>query len=297
MAEQFTYGGRGRNPRTVVVHGNCQVPYLARMLAAIDDWNDDYRFVAVLNHSAPGQPPADLPSEAVLRGTPLVLWQHEDRVKNPASLALRTALPTGVPEVRFPTYFLPSLWPFECVEPARLPAEPAYPWGRYPLGDLIGLEIARTGLVGPLAVAAYLDLSAQRMPDLQVRLERDVRRMRQHDSHCDVRLADFVLARFRAEHLFWTNGHVSRAAMVELAVQVADAMRPHLGGSAARARACLEAVNDFEGLGGLQLPIHPQVAETLGLQWYTLDRTWLWYDQHWNFFEYIERYIGGETSW
>ena len=50
---------------------------------------------------------------------------------------------------------MPSLWPFECVDPRNAP-DAVHAWGRYPYGDMIGLQIAKTGLTGPMAVAAYL---------------------------------------------------------------------------------------------------------------------------------------------
>jgi hypothetical protein len=290
------FGGQGPAPRTVVVFGNCQVPFVAQLLAAVDDWNDDYRFVIGLNHPRPGEPRAAAVPAQLLQSAVLVLWQHEERDNNPAALALRGALPAGTPVFRFPSYLMTCLWPFECPEPRDSP-EPAFPYKRYPLGDLIGLEVARMGLRGPLGVAAYMDLSQQRMPDLRVRRERDFERMRRHDGHCDIPLTDFVEAHWREEHLFWIHGHVSRRAMCEVAVQLADALRPRLGGSAARARACIEAAADFEGLGDVQLPIHPLVADAYGLAWAGPDRRWRWYDQQWTFFEYIERYIDWDTSW
>lgn len=296
MSAGWGFGGRGPAPRPVIVYGNCQAPFVARLLAAIDDWNDDYRFVIGLNHPQPGEREAAALDPQILRDAALVLWQHEDRDNNPAAVALRQGVPARTPIVRFPTFLMTCLWPFECPEPRDRP-EPAFPYKRYPLGDLIGLEVARMGLGGALGVAAYMDLSEQRMPDLRVRCARDFERMRRHDAHSDVVLTDFVEARWREEHLFWINGHVARGAICELAARLADAARPVLGGSAARARECIAAAADFEGLGNVQVPVHPLVAQAYGLAWAGLDRQWRWYDQQWTFFEYIERYIDWDTNW
>jgi len=287
------YGGRGATARTVVLYGNCQVPYLAQMLAALDDLNDDYRFVVAHSHSFPGESQARPVPDAYLQDVALVLMQYEDRTDNPAWLALRARLPASCPVLTFPSYLMASLWPFECPEP-RGQSEPGYVWKRY-AGDMIGLQIASAGLTGPLAVAAYLDLSVRKMPNLKVRLERDLNRMRRHDSQCDVQLADFVENRFRHEHLFWTNGHMSEAAVVELARRVAAVTRPVLGGTEQRAEKCLAM--GFGGMGAIQLPIHPIVAESLDLRFWQPDMTYRWYSQHWTFFEYIEHYIGYDTDW
>lgn len=292
----MVFGGKADSARTVVIYGNCQAPYLAQMLAALDDLNDDYRFVVVNSYTFPGEPQARPLPDDCLRDVALLLHQHEDRTENPAWQALRDRLPAGCPVIRFPSFLLPSLWPFECPEP-RGKAEPGYLWGRYPMGDMIGLQIAQAGLTGPLAVAAYLDLSVRKMPDLRVRLARDVDRMRHHDSRCDVGLSDYVESAFRREHLFWTNGHMSAAAVAELTRRVAMAARPVLGGTAERLQACLDSAMAFEGMGGLQLPIHPIVAETLGLRFWQSDMTYRWYSQNWTFYEYIERYIGYDIDW
>ena len=230
-ADPWCWGGRGAAPRTVVVYGNCQAPYLARMLAGIDDLGDDYRFVFAANHVLPGETvPRPVP-DAWVRDAALLLHQYEEHEQK-AALALRAQLPPGCPVVRFPSYLLTGLWPFECPDPRGVP-DAAFPYTRYPLGDMIALEIARQGLRGALAVGAYLDLSARKMPDLQVRLERDLERMRRYDAHVDVALCDHVEANFRREHLFWTNGHVSRPAVAELARRIMEAARPVLGGTAA----------------------------------------------------------------
>lgn len=292
----WVYGGRTSRARTVVVYGNCQAPYLAQMLAALDDLNDDYRFVFVANHVFPGESVARPLPQSYLNDVALVLWQHEEGDGNPAAAALRAQLPPGCPVITYPSFLMTCMWPFECPDTRGVP-DLAFPYTRYPLGDMLALQVAQSGLTGPLAVAAYMDLSMRKMPNLAVRLKRDLTRMRQHDTRCDVALSDYVEANFRREHLFWTNGHVSREGVCELARRVAAAARHVLGGSAERAHECLARVNGFQGMGGHQHPIHPVVAAALELEFYDLDRTWLWYDQQWTYFEYMERYIAYDTDW
>jgi len=292
----MTYGGKSPDARSVIVYGNCQSPFLARLLAAVDDFNDDYRFVYVANHPMPGQvEPEPLPEE-FLRNVALVLEQHEERDNNPYRLLLQSQLPGGVPVIRFPSFIMSSMWPFECPEP-RGQAEPGYPWRRFMEGDMIGLEIARTGLAGPLALAAYLDLSVKKMPDLAVRLQRDFDRMRRYDEQCDVKVSDFVEANYRTQYLFWSSGHIAEAGMIELARRTAAVVRPILGGTVRRLEECLDAAKGFEGMGNLQVPIHPIVAATLGLEFWRADQTYRWYAQNWTFYEYIQRYIAYDKDW
>jgi len=291
----FAYGGTTGQARTVLVYGNCQAPAVAMALAALDDLDDDFRFVCALNHAAPGSPEVSVP-DALLRDVALVVQQHEERADLPVLAALRERLPAKVPVVTFPSFFLPCLWPFECVE-NRVRPEAGHPWGRYPLGDMIGLELARSGMQGPLAVAAYMDLSARKLPDMRVRWQRDLARLRGYDARCDVKLADYVESTFRREHLFWTNGHVSGAGVHALVSRIAQAIRPYLGGTAQRAQACLASLHERGGLGEHQLPIHPLVAEALGLEFWQADMAYRWNTQRWTFFEYIQRYIEYDTDW
>ena len=292
----LVYGSLDTRARTVLVYGNCQAPSVAQGLATLDDLHENFRFVCVLNHAPPGVEAAVVP-DALLQDVALVLQQHEERAGVPALVALQQRLPAGLPVVTFPSFILQSPWPFECVETRPNPPEPGRPWGRYPMGDMIGLEVTRTGLQGPLAVAAYLDLSARKLPDMQVRLQRDLDRIRRYDQHCDVQLSDYVESTFRREHLFWTNGHVSGAGMHALVDRIAQAARPYLGGTPERARTCLAGLREHGGLGVHQLPIHPLVAEALGLEFWHADMAYRWETEHWTFFEYIQRYIEFDTHW
>lgn len=296
MAETLIYGGKTPQARTVVVYGNCQAPFLAGILGALEDLNDDYRFVFAANHAPLGEPQARPVPDVYLQDVVLLLEQYEGRADNPAAQALKPRLPAGCPVVTFPSFIMSSCWPFECPEPRGAP-EPGYPWKRYPVGDLIGLQVARAGLTGPLAVAAYLDLSLEKMPDLQVRLQRDIERMHHYDMQCDVELADYVESTFRREHLFWTSNHPSDAGMAELTRRVAAAVRPLLGGSAQSVEAALAAHAGSGGTGDVQLPIHPVVADALGLSFWQPDLGYRWYAQNWTFFEYIQRYIEYDTGW
>jgi hypothetical protein len=280
----------------VIVYGNCQSPLLARILATLDDLNDDYRFVYVPNHLYPWQTAPEAVPQEFLRDVAMVFEQHEDRTNNPALLALQSQLPPGLPVIRFPSFIMSSMWPFECPEP-RGEAEPGYPWRRFMEGDMIGLEISRTELTGPLAVAAYLDLSMRKMPNLAVRLQRDIDRMRRYDAACDVKVADFVEANFRTQYLFWSSGHIAEAGVLELVRRTARVMRPLLGGSERALERCIEAAKGFEGMGNLQVPIHPIVARALGLEFWRADQTYRWYNQNWTFYEYIERYMAYDTNW
>lgn len=296
MSRVLTYGGKGFEPRRVLVYGNCQSPFLARLLSGIEELNDDYQFVYVPNHAAPGEDIAELP-DWCFENVALLIEQHEDRAVVPAREHMRSRLRADCPRITHPTFLLPCLWPFECPDP-RSRAEPGFLWGRYPHGDMIALKIAEMGLTGDDAVDAYLSLSARKMPDLTLRLQRDIDRMRHYDRCCDIALADYVLERFAREHIFWTWGHTATAPLAELARRLWAAAEPVIGGAAQEAeRGIARMADQFDGIGELQLPIHPMVASALDLSFWSPDKRYRWYGQHWTFREYMARYISNDTDW
>lgn len=76
--------------------------------------------------------------DAWLQDVALVVQQHEERACVPALVALQQRLPAGVPVVTFPSFFLPCLWSFECVDtrnntPERHPERAEAPHRAWPL--------------------------------------------------------------------------------------------------------------------------------------------------------------------
>jgi hypothetical protein len=295
MSVVQTYGGRGDNPRTVLVYGNCQAPFVARLLAAVSSFEGDYRFVYAPNHAMPGQEiprvPADCLQDVALYIEQCETWDSAIRQ------AVRQTVPAGCPRVSFPSFYFDCLWPFQCLETRGLPVDPAYPFGRYPYGDLIGISIAKQGLRGSEALVAYLEQTSRKMPDLKVRLERCLQWMQAHDQDNPLGIADYIAATFRKEHIFWSNGHASAGLMAELTRRIVRHVQPVLGGSLSQAEADIDAAADFGGMGSQQLPIHPQIAAFFELEYCPPTRLYRWFDQQWTFDEYICRYIAADTNW
>ncbi|MEO7547894.1 MAG: hypothetical protein ABIT82_05690, partial [Ramlibacter sp.] len=103
----------------------------------------------------------------------------------------------------------------------------------------------------------------------------------------------YVQRNFREHHLFGTAGHVSGAALTELARRVMGAARRVLGGTAQHLEATMAEQNGMF----LQAPIHPVVAEQLGLTFWSAGLIYHWYTQAWTFDEYLARYIDNDTTW
>ncbi|SIR93597.1 hypothetical protein SAMN05878276_1001 [Aquipseudomonas alcaligenes] len=293
----IVHGNTAPDAELVILYGNCQTVPLALQLAAADSSPAGRGYACVLNHAVPGHP-RELPEAKDLQRCVLYLEQYDREESIAVRDAVRRGLPDGCPRLIFPAFMFYCPWPFyRRVEP-RAEMEPGMPWGRYPYGDSVGLEIARQGLAEEQSVAAYMQLSNERMPDLQHRLQIDIERITRHDAASDIVIGDYVLANFRRKHLFWTPGHVCNEALGVLAQRLFKATLPLLGGDAETGLAQMDAaLSTYSGMSAMQLPIHPQVARALELEFCDEQTPMQWFGNRWNFSQYIRRYIAYDRSW
>ncbi|MGC2854869.1 WcbI family polysaccharide biosynthesis putative acetyltransferase [Novispirillum sp. DQ9] len=302
------YGNQASDAELVVLYGNCQIPFLARLLAAA---RDDKGYLCVLNHAPPGQEP-ERPTADQMRRCTLYLEQYDSQPDMPAwkpvpdihrhgaplRRFLREACPPGCPKIVFPGFVMTCFWPFATIGDPRTVSEPGYVWGRYPYGNRVALEVVASGLTGPAALAAYTKRSAECLPDPQRTLETAWRKLAKRDAHCDVKIADYVWANFRERHMFLSYGHLRGDALGVLAGRLYDVMHPLIGGDGTAARQRLRtAASVLPDMDALEEPIDPLVAEGLGLKFYTPGMRFRWYDQYWTFEEYMARYLAYDVSW
>lgn len=216
------------------------------------------------------------------------VWEQvETGAPSANRVALHARLPKGIPVVTFPPFTATCLWPFAGNDP-RVALDP----DRYPWPDSIAAVLAGENLPDDELFEKYLGTTAERMPDLDRRLRLDIARWKASDAIAHIQLAAWVEANFRAISLFHTSGHITAAAVGHLAKQLlarTSILSPAL------ARAALNEVDtllrrhagqDFECV-----PIHPLVAERLGLRLYNPDATYRWHAHRWTFKQYILHYI------
>ena len=302
------YGNPAPDAELVVMYGNCQIPFLASLLAAA---HGDKGFLCVLNHAPPGEEP-DRPTPEQMQRCCLYLEQYDsqfdlaawgvppevERYGLPLCRYLREHCPPACPTITYPSFVMTCMWPFAVTSDPRNVPEPAYVWGRYPYGNRVALEVAASGLRGAQALAAYQQQSAAQMPDLAALLARAEHKLWRRDAQCDVKIGDYVWSNFRERHLFLAYAHVRAEAIGELAQRLWRAVQPLLGGDAdaawRRLNAAIDAMPDMDTM---EEPIDPLVAQELGLKFYQPDMRFRWFDQRWTFAEYITRYIDYDTSW
>lgn len=290
------HGNTDPDAELVILYGNCQVPWIAQLLAAVDGSGGRRGYLCVLNHAPVGQSPA-MPSRRDLARCKLYLEQYDSEIFVRLREEVRDGIPKACPTVLFPSYVARFLWPFRVAEPTPL-CDAQYVFGRYSEGDRVGLKVRASGLRGDAAVDAYLARSTAGMPNLNRRFDVDMAFMETRDRICDVAICDYVRANFRTQHLFWNFGHISAQGMAELACRLWRVAAAEVGGDPATAPAKIrEAAEVLGGMGQIQQPIHPLVAEHFGLHFHSPDMRYRWFDQRWTFREYMARYIGLDANW
>lgn len=283
---------RGRP--SFIVYGNCQAEFLGLLLSNATDIASRFDVAVASNNlddDSAIAPVAPLLDRAVL------YWeQYDQRPAVEIRDRLRNALPAKCAVVRYPAVGMDAFWPFMQRDPRNVP-EPGYPFGRYPLGDRVAMEVAGLDLPPDQAYARYMQISRERMPDVQQLLSRDRAILSRRDAGCDVSMSDFVFENLRSAYQFWTRGHLAICVMAELLRRLLLRSRDVLGDPAA-ASAQLESVYErFPGQGEFQHPIHPLVIEQLGLRFVDERTQYRWFSNSWTFEEHVKRYIAFDRSW
>ena len=246
-------------PRPVLLGiGGHLVSALVKQLGAVPGLAGKVDFH--LSPDMPGGRPRASPE--VLARAILVL--DEDGAMDTAE---RAALPASCPVLRLPRLEFASLWPLMAEHPARGAAVPAVP---APFGDRIALGVLRSGTAPAQRQAAYDAVAPGRLFNLDAAHDDEAREMFRREAGCDIRIAGFVLSRFRNERLFHSAVHPAAPLLLQVMAQLLG--HPALSALAedtvdAQLRAIapgLEAV-----FADAQAPVHPAVAAHFALNWWS----------------------------
>jgi hypothetical protein len=218
----------------------------------------------------------------------VMLWEQvETGEASRHRTALHERLPTGCPVVKFPPLSAMCLWPFAGNDPRRAVDPDRYPWP-----DSVAAALATQNLPDDELFETYLRITTEKMPDLDRWLYMDVARWKASDALSDVPMAEWVERTFRSTNLFYTRGHITAHAIAHLMKQVLG-QSAALGGSLMRG-AVSETDTLWQRHAGQDcecVPIHPLVAERLGLRFYDPDATYRWHGHDWTFRQYILHYV------
>lgn len=271
----------------ILVYGNCQAGVYANLLKHFIGGNRTVRHVRSFDH--PTEPVGELSREELAECT-LVLEQVD--AGRPMPEALRQGPASRTPLVRFPPLDFNLLWPFNFNDPRNVSEPPDYPFGRFPYGDRIVVELLREGLVGSALWNAYQERSVARFPDLERLQMHETRRLAKRDETLDVKVAQLVMSEFADKRLFWAINHPTGWLLGRAFIDILVLCHEHVKIDGDFTSSATKFFAGFEPFGHHHVPIHPEVARQLKLAWWTPEQRYRYMDgSMMTFEETMRRYI------
>lgn len=240
--------------RTIGFIGNCQTELLHRAFARVappDRIRSFYHFFDIAGD-------AREKAHAELAICDDLLVQD---IKNFETYALREHIPKNTNIIPFPFLYFAAPWPYDDFNGlrdnhARSQDDPSLHTVIYYDGALGKL---RKHLTEPaMRIAAYRALDVKGFAAPERILDFEVRRLEGMDARFGMRAGAFILAEFTRQKLFYTVNRPRGFLLEKLLVYILDALKIDL---------ILPAMPDLDELGAIEIPIHPKVAEQLGITW------------------------------
>jgi len=280
---------------SLLIYGNCQGEHLSHIARHLPDIRDKFAIKIIPPHLVTRADWDTRFNEAFFADV-RVLWnQVETGEPNENRRLLQERLPKDCRIVNFPPVILLCLWPFSGSDPRQVTAgDYVYPWP-----DSIGasLDPAVTGedLPDDALYDLYMRLTVEKMPDLERRLRLDATRARAAEALSDIRIWDWIEENFRTTKLSHTSTHLTAAPFAYLMhrlLALTDGLTPAEIARAQRDSAFL--ARGSQGQDVEVVPIHPTIAERMGLTWYDPNGRHKWRSHFWTHREYILKYIRWE---
>jgi hypothetical protein len=272
--------------RTILVYSNCQGEELIKTGRFMPSLIGRVAFKWIPLHMVKAEDWATRYGPDFMADVEALWEQVEAGVPSGHRQELHRRLPPGCQVLRFPPYNALSLWPFAGNDP-RLAADPT----RYPWPDSVAAALSTENLSDDALFQRYMEITTQRMPDLERRLRMDVTRWQAADALSDIQSATWVEKHFRDMRLFHTAGHLTAAPIAFMLRQLLERTEVVPRGELTRMRGEIDTLlrlhdgQDFESV-----PIHPLVAERLRLRFYDPNARYRWHAHEWTFREYILHY-------
>lgn len=276
---------------SLIVFGNCQAEIIKGYFDRFPSLCDAYDIVYARSYNHPVEGAAPPLSADLLERCAILLEQKGIREEFGQS----AMLPETCLIRRFPTLGLKLLWPLECYDDRNRPEE-GFPFGRFPYGDRVALQLAREGWTGEAGLRRYREASRPELGDLNRLLQEETERLTGTDALCDISMGDYILKNFRQKRLFWTSNHPT----LDLLVDAFDALMRTMPLSEPTLEGYDRVLDDLRAESHFQdyhQPIHPTVAEHFGLEWCSSEMSYNYHNRaQWNFEEFMIRYLKYEED-
>ncbi len=279
----------------ILIYGNCQGEHMTHIARRLSDVHERFDIKIIPPHLATERDWETRYTEAFFADVRIVWNQVESGEPNYHRRMLESRLPPGCQTIGFPPMILLCLWPFSGSDPRLASADDyLYPW---PDSIAASLSPALGGedLPDDALFAAYMRLTAEKMPDLERRLRLDSVRARAVDALADVKMWDWIEENFRTTKLFHTSTHLTAVPfgrLVPRLLALTGDLTPLQSGRAQREAEFLMRGNHGQDIE--VVPVHPTIAERMGLTWHDPHARHRWHAHDWSYREYILNYIRWE---
>lgn len=268
---------------TLVIYANCQGGWLVEKLGNIPWIKDKYTLVYIPSFDAPSYRDRKLDSD-VYKNCGLLLHQVASYIPD---LPFEEQLPATCRRFKFPVLWMKLLWPLNAKDPRNQPA-PDFPFGMYPYGDRLVIELLNKGLSSQQIYQEYMDTDLKKMIELDRWYEICMDDLRAVDDSADMQLVDEIEQSLTDKRLFVTIDHSTDYLMNRIIQRVLEfefgssALTIHLPSPTG------------EGMGEIEIPIHPTLIDHFHLKWASKDMKYHYEGQDFTFDEYLRHYIAFE---
>jgi Polysaccharide biosynthesis enzyme WcbI len=262
----------------VLIIGNCQAQTVYEGLMRTGGFNRrlnvKYHFVG-LQHNLHELGKVELESSDVLLVQDIKDWE---------SYPLRQHIDEAVRIVKFPLLHFASLWPFDHYNgPGDKEAyDREWPNLTFLYQDGLLARLRREVPDREQRLAAYRSLSVDGVINFVRLHEFEKRRLVATDKQFALQIGEFILENFTRKQLFYTTNHPNAEIMTMLIQYLLRQLDIH---EAYRPTAILDH------LGRLQVPVHPKVAEALGVKWANENTRYCYGGEEITWETYVRRYI------
>jgi hypothetical protein len=273
-----------KNARSILLFGICQAGHLGRILNAIPCVVNQFNVCVIENFPNPITGERYAPAPEILESCECLYFQATAADVLPSYLDPLIA--QGKAQ-RYPILNGHPLWPAhmelhrilaksaaeeDAQQARRLLQEPGLPWGRFPIGDRVLLDLAKTAEEESALVDRYMRLDLARMFDLDRLVQLWRRNLEAMDRSCDVPLAEVQWGEWRTARHYWSIGHPTNRLVGTLLRKL---LARTIGAVPEEEFTAALRGNEFNEF---MPPIHPSVARHLGLAWYSADDLYHWPD-------------------
>jgi hypothetical protein len=262
----------------VLIVGNCQAQTVHEALVRSGEFDDrldvKYHFVA-LQQNLHEQGKAELETSDVLLVQDIKDWDN---------YPLRPHIRDDVRVIKFPLLHFASLWPFDHYNGPgdREAYEREWPNLTFLYHDGLLARLRKEIPDREERLLAYRTLSVGGIINFARLHDFEKRRLTAMDKQFGCEIGQFVLDNFQRRRLFYTTNHPNG----QISGMLMQFLLRQLGVDRA-----YRSIGILDHLKRLQVPVHPKVAEALGVKWADANTKYLYCGEQITWETYVRRYI------